>query len=101
MGNYSVLQGITDVVIPKYIKGKPVVAIENEAFYCLNNIKSVTIPNTVIMMLPNSFAQMSKYEFEIRFPEGKNPELVIPENKWGANNATITGIDGIELNIGD
>ena len=100
MGNYSVLQGITDVVIPKYIKGKPVVAIESSAFYYLN-IKSVTIPNTVIMMSPFSFAFMDDLEFEIRFPEGKNPELVIPENKWRANNATITGIDGIELNIGD
>lgn len=100
MRYYSVLQGITDVVIPKYIKGKPVVAIESWAFYNLN-IKSVTIPNTVIMMSPSSFAFMYDLEFEIRFPEGKNPELIIPENKWGANNATITGIDGIELNIGD
>lgn len=100
MRYYSVLQGITDVVIPKYIKGKPVVAIKGSAFYYLN-IKSVTIPNTVIMMSPFSFAFMDDLEFEIRFPEGKNPELVIPENKWGANNATITGIDGIELNIGD
>ena len=53
------------------------------------------------MMSPSSFASMNDFEFEIRFPEGKNPELIIPENKWGANNATITGIDGIELNIGD
>ena len=89
---YLILYGITDVVIPKFIEEKKVVGIEESAvYYC--NIKSIVIPYSVKVIEDMAFNSCSDLTL-ISFPEGKNPELEIPANKWGATNATITGING-------
>ena len=96
---YPILYGITDVVIPEFIKGKKVVGIEDSAVYWMN-IKSIVIPYSVKTIGDEAFyignatiANCSDLTL-ISFPEGKNPELEIPANKWGATKATITGING-------
>lgn len=46
----------TDIVIPSIYEGKPVTRIESSAFYNCNNIETVTIPESVIVISESAFA---------------------------------------------
>lgn len=45
-----------DIVIPSTYEGKPVTRIESAAFYNCNNIETVTIPESVIVISESAFA---------------------------------------------
>ena len=68
------------VVIPEYIKGKPVYAIDDSAFYGNTNLKKVTIPSKVIRIghqafigcenltdvdLPNDILDIGSWSFKV------------------------------------
>ena len=100
-GIYPIINNETEIVIPKLIEGKPVVSINGNNINNDNygsNITKITIPNTVKSIVNKrddiEYFEKCPYLTSISFPEGKNPELEIPANKWGATNATITGING-------
>ncbi len=92
---YTVQGGIVDLVIPRTINGKPVVAIEGGFSWCYY-LKSVIIPDTVEIINDDVFDYSNGVMnlTQIVFPNGVNENLTIPENKWGARNAQIIGKDG-------
>ena len=89
---YQIQGKIKDIVIPRTINGKPVVALSgfSSSYY----IKSVTIPETVEMIGGRTFH--NNYELErIIFYNGKNEKLIIPDDKWRAEEKVqIIGKDG-------
>ena len=74
-----------NIVIPKTIDNKPVVSLAwGEAFLTgIENLNTVTIPYSV-REISDYFFGGSNNLTTISFPEGKNPELEIPADKWGA-----------------
>ena len=86
VGLYSLPEELAgNIVIPKTIDNKSVVSLERgEGFlWNVDNLYTVTIPYSV-REISNSFFSMSNNLTTISFPEGKNPELEIPADKWGA-----------------
>ena len=86
VGLYSLPEELSgNIVIPKTIDNKPVVSLERgEGFlWNVDNLYTVTIPYSV-REISNSFFSRSNNLTTISFPEGKNPELEIPADKWGA-----------------
>ena len=90
---YDVVNGATEVVIPKNIDGYPVTKIGNGFFYNLN-VNKIVIPNSVKEIDERAFALRYSPLKEISFPEGMNETLTIPDDRWGAIGVTITGING-------
>lgn len=88
----------TDIVIPKTINNIEVVALQsNEGFLYHSTIRTITIPYSVKEISNDMFSD-TKYLNTISFPEGKNPELEIPADKWGADDSVqIIGKDGETL----
>ena len=74
-----------NIVISKTIDNKPVVSLAcGEAFLTgIENLNTVTIPYSV-REISDYFFGGSNNLTTISFPEGKNPELEIPADKWGA-----------------
>ena len=92
---YSIKGEITNVVIPMSIEGKNVVSIKNKTFeWCY--IESITIPNTVEIIEEKALFNDKMSEIkQIIFHNGKNPELEISEDKWGAgSDVQIIGENG-------
>ena len=85
----------TDIVIPKTINNKKVISLQmGESFLSNTNIKTITIPYSVKEISNNMFRN-TPFLTTISFPEGKNPELEIPDNKWGAgSDVQIIGKNG-------
>lgn len=85
MDGYSVsgYYGIdTNIVIPNYVNGLPVVGIEQEAFsssYLKDSIENIIIPNSVLRIGNNAFAGLTEIK-----------SLTLPENlKFIGENAFI------------
>lgn len=72
-----------EIVIPKTITA----LISTNGFFknCID-LKKIVIPNSVIYMSPDIFRATNSNLTEISFPEGVNPALEIPEDKWGAKD---------------
>ena len=88
--------GIIDIVIPKEINGKKVVSLvrNGEGFFSSSNLITITIPYSVKEISSDMFWN-TEYLTQISFPEGKNPELQIPDDKWGADERVqILGKNG-------
>ena len=91
---YRIQGGITNLVIPRTINGKNVIAIRNETFdWC--NLESITVPENIKIIDAQAFDndRYSRIK-QIIFPNGVNENLTIPDNKWGATYAQIIGKDG-------
>ena len=91
---YKIKGEITDIVIPRTINGKPVVAITGFTFDWCEDLESITVPETVETIDSQSFLTNYSALVKIIFANGKNENLEIPENKWGAEYAQIIGKDG-------
>ena len=85
----------TDIVIPKTIKNKEVVSLRSHGgFFGSSNIRTITIPYSV-KEIDSYFLRSTPFLETISFPEGKNPELEIPADKWGADKSVqILGKNG-------
>ncbi len=87
-----------DIVIPKTINNKEVVSLQwGEGFFGGTNIRTITIPYSVkeIGNEYTNFLSRTPFLTTISFPEGKNPELEIPADKWGADESVqILGKNG-------
>ena len=87
-----------DIVIPKTINNKEVVSLQwGEGFFGGTNIRTITIPYSVkeIDNEYTNFLSRTPFLTTISFPEGKNSELEIPDNKWGADESVqILGKNG-------
>ena len=91
---YQIKGKIKNVIIPRTINGKPVVAITGSTFNWCEDLESITVPETVETIDSESFFTNYSALVKIIFANGKNENLEIPENKWGARNAQIIGKDG-------
>ena len=86
----------SDIIIPETIDNKPVVSLtEDDGFFRSNqSIITVSIPYSVKEISDNFFSGAA-YLKTISFPEGKNPDLEIPDDKWGADaDVQILGKNG-------
>lgn len=86
----------SDIVIPKLINNKEVVSLitNEDGFFARSNIKTIVIPYSVREIEGYLFAN-TPFLTTISFPEGKNPDLEIPDNKWGAGaDVQILGKNG-------
>ena len=85
----------TDIVLPKTINSKEIVSLQSSrGFFYNSNIRTITIPYSVKEISSNMFSS-TPYLTTISFPEGKNPELEIPADKWGADESVqILGKNG-------
>ena len=93
-GNYYLdptLNG--EIVIPKNIKA----LISSEGFFknCYS-LKRIVIPNSVTFISNDIFSRTNSLT-EISFPEGINPALEIPENKWGAYDSVRILVENEEI----
>ena len=86
----------TDIVIPKTINNKEVVSLTmGEAFFMQSNIRTITIPYSVREINGDFIFGNTPFLTTISFPEGKNPDLEIPDNRWGADESVqIIGKNG-------
>ena len=93
-GNYYLdptLNG--EIVIPKNIKA----LISSEGFFknCYS-LERIVIPNSVTFISDDIFSRTNNLT-EISFPEGINPALEIPENKWGAYDSVRILVENEEI----
>ena len=86
---YQIIGDITDIVIPATINGKSVIEIAGGTFDWCEYLQSITVPETVEKIGNDAFYTNYSALQVIRFPNGMNENLTIPDNKWGAQNAQI------------
>ena len=87
---FEMCTNLNSVEIPEGVE-----EIQESAFTHCRNLKQINIPSTVINIVETSFDGVFEYSgIEIiNFPNGKNPELEIPRDKWGVEDAEIKGVN--------
>lgn len=87
---FEMCTNLNSIEIPEGVE-----EIQESAFTSCRNLKQINIPSTVINIVETSFDNVFKYSgIEIiNFPNGKNPNLEIPRDQWGADDAEITGVN--------
>lgn len=84
----NVFEGCTSLISINIPDG--VTSIGSNAFLMCSNLSSVNIPNTVISIGNAAFWDTNG--LTLNFNNGKNDNLEIPENKWGASTIMINGV---------
>ena len=87
---FEMCTNLNSIEIPEGVE-----EIQESAFTHCRNLKQINIPSTVINIVETSFDGVFEYSgIEIiNFPNGKNPELEIPRDKWGVEDAEIKGVN--------
>lgn len=80
-----------DIVIPSKYEGKPVTEIGEEAFYCVDTMKSIKIPNTVTYIASYAFEDCTGLT-----------ELILPDSVTavGAQAFWYSGIQSLTIGSG-
>lgn len=87
---FEMCTNLNSIEIPEGVE-----EIQESAFTHCRNLKQINIPSTVINIVETYFDGVFEYSgIEIiNFPNGKNPELEIPRDQWGVEDAEITGVN--------
>ena len=86
-GVFSGFGKLKEINIPSQVK-----RINSYAFHSCSSLTTIDLSSQVDSIAEDAFEKSwGTPSVIVNFPEGKNPELEIPENKWGAAKVIVQG----------